>query len=208
MNALRLAAATAAISTMAFVSLGSLGCRGATTKENPIVGIRNMYDQPRYNSQSESPFFEDHRSMRPPVENTVSRELELDPQIAQGRLADDSGYVLALPRSVVETAGGMENVLTRGQQRFDIYCSACHDKTGSGRGMAVKRGMMAPPTFHQDRIRHMPDGQLFATISNGIRNMPAYGIQVPIADRWAIVAYVRALQLSQASVATSKESQL
>ena len=136
MNALRLAAATAAIGSMFLCSLGTLGCRGGTTKENPIVGIRNMYDQPRYNSQSESPFFEDHRSMRPPVENTVSRELELDPQIAQGRLADDSGYVLALPRSVVETAGGMENVLTRGQQRFDIYCSACHDKTGSGRGSA------------------------------------------------------------------------
>jgi hypothetical protein len=205
MNALRLAAATAAISVMA---LGALGCRGATTKENPIVGIRNMYDQPKYNTQTESPFFEDHRTMRPPVENTVSRESELDPEIAHGRLADDSGYVLALPRGVVETAGGMENVLTRGRSRScrDRPCSRC--RSAAGRGMAVKRGMMAPPTFHQDRIRHMPDGQLFATISNGIRNMPAYGIQVPISDRWAIVAYVRALQLSQASVATSKESQL
>jgi mono/diheme cytochrome c family protein len=204
-NALRYAAAAAALGAMV---TGTLGCRGGTTKENPIVGIRNMYDQPKYNTQTESTYFEDHRTMRPPVENTVSRELELDPEIAKGRLPDDSGYVLTMPRSVVETAGGMENVLTRGQQRFGIYCSPCHDNTGSGRGMAVKRGMMAPPTFHQDRIRHMPDGQLFATISNGIRNMPAYGIQVPIADRWAIVAYVRALQLSQATVATSKESQL
>ena len=68
--------------------------------------------------------------------------------------------------------------------------------------------MLAPPSFHQDRIRHMPDGQLFATISNGIRNMPAYGISVPVTDRWAIVAYVRALQLSQAPIASSKEHEL
>ena len=74
--------------------------------------------------------------------------------------------------------------------------------------MAVKHGMLAPPTFHQDRIRHMPDGQMFATISNGIRNMPAYGISVPVTDRWAIVAYVRALQLSQAPIASSKEHEL
>ncbi len=194
--------------TFASALTGLVGCRGATTKENPIVGIRNMYDQPRYNVQSESPYFEDHRSMRPPVENTVARETELDPQVAAGRLPDDSGYVLTIPKPVVDAAGGMTNVLERGQQRFGIYCAPCHDNTGSGRGMAVKRGMMAPPTFHQDRIRHMPDGQLFATISNGIRNMPAYGIQVPIADRWAIVSYVRALELSQATVATSKESQL
>jgi mono/diheme cytochrome c family protein len=184
------------------------GCRGGTTKENPIVGIRNMYDQPRYNSQSKSDFFPDHRTMRPPVENTVAREAELDPQIAAGRLADDSGYVLTVPKSVADGAGGMGALLERGQERYNIYCTPCHDKTGTGRGMAVKRGMIAPPSFHQDRIRHMPDGQLFATISNGIRNMPAYGIQVPIADRWAIVSYVRALQLSQATVAIQKESQL
>ena len=89
----------------------------------------------------------------------------------------------------------MVALVTRGQERFNIYCSPCHDMTGSGKGMAVKHGMMAPPSFHQDRIRKMPDGQMFATISNGIRNMPSYGISVPIADRWAIVAYVRALQI-------------
>jgi mono/diheme cytochrome c family protein len=184
------------------------GCRGGTTKENPIVGIRNMYDQPKYNTQSKSEFFADHRTMRLPVENTVARETELDPEVSHGRLADDSGYVLAIPKPVVDRAGGMTALLERGHERFDIYCAVCHDQTGSGKGMAVKRGMMAPPTFHQDRIRHMPDGQLFATISNGIRNMPAYGIQVAPADRWAIVGYVRALEMSQATIASSKESQL
>jgi hypothetical protein len=189
--------------------LGALaGCRGGSSKESPIVGIRNMYDQPRYDMQARSETYEDHRTMRPLVEGAVSRETELDPQVAQGRLADDSSYVLTIPKPVVEQAGGMNALLARGQDRYKIFCTPCHDGTGSGHGMVVKRGLIPPPTFHQDRIRHMPDGQLFATISNGIRNMPAYGITVPVADRWAIIGYVRALQLSQASVASSKETQL
>jgi mono/diheme cytochrome c family protein len=193
------------------------GCRGQTSKESPIVGIRGMYDQPRYDMQSKVAFFPDHRSMRLPVENTVPREEVLDQEIATGRLPDDSGYVLTIPQDVLRprdlrggptARGGLEPLMERGEERFNIYCTPCHDKTGSGHGMAVKHGMLAPPSFHQDRIRHMPDGQIFATISNGIRNMPAYGISVPINDRWAIVAYVRALQLSQAQLATSKESEL
>jgi mono/diheme cytochrome c family protein len=197
------------LAPIAVAALAALtACRGQTSKDSPIVGIRGMYDQPRYDVQSKVSFFEDHRSMRLPVENTVSREQILDPPIAQGRLPDDSGYVLTIPRPVIEQRGGMEALEQRGQERFNIYCSPCHDKTGSGNGMAVKHGMVNPPTLHQDRIRHMPDGQLFATISNGVRNMPAYGISIPVADRWAIVSYVRALELSQAALATSKESQL
>jgi mono/diheme cytochrome c family protein len=146
--------------------------------------------------------------MRQPVEGTVARETELDPEVAEGRLPDDSGYVLTVPKPAIDRAGGMQGLVTRGQERFNIYCAPCHDKTGSGKGMVVKHGMLAPPSFHQDRIRHMPDGQMFATISNGIRNMPAYGIAVPVEDRWAIVSYVRALQLSQAPIATSKEHEL
>jgi mono/diheme cytochrome c family protein len=193
----------------AVIALGALaGCRGQTSKESPIVGIRGMYDQPRYDMQAKSSFFPDHRTMRLPVPNTVSREEILDPQVASGRLPDDSGYVLTIPQSALDHGGGMQKLLSRGEERFNIYCSPCHDMTGSGRGMAVKHGMLAPPSCHQDRIRHMPDGQMYATISNGIRNMPAYGISIPVADRWAIVAYVRALQLSQAPIATSKESEL
>jgi cytochrome c5 len=191
------------------------GCRGQTSKDSPIVGIRGMYDQPRYDMQSKSPFFADRRTMRSPVEGTMAREeyvdqrlILADPEIGEGRLHDDSGYVLTVPSPVIEHVGGAQALVTRGQERFNIYCTPCHDSTGSGHGMAVKHGMLAPPTFHQDRIRHMPDGQLFATISNGIRNMPAYGISIPIADRWAIVQYVRALQLSQAPIATAKEHEL
>ena len=95
----------------------------------------------------------------------------------------------------------MDALEKRGQDRYGIYCTPCHDKTGSGDGMVVRHGLVKPPTYHQDRLRHAPDGQIFATISNGIRNMPAYGPQIPVRDRWAVVSYVRALQISQAPLA-------
>jgi mono/diheme cytochrome c family protein len=195
------AAATGAL-LIAFVA----GCRGETSKNPPIVVIRNMYQQPRYNMQGESEFFADHRTMRPPVAGAVSREREVDPEIATGRVADDSAYVLTIPRRTVNELGGMTSLLARGQDRYRIYCTPCHDATGSGNGevaahaVATGAAAMKPPTYHQDRLRHAPDGQIFATISNGVRNMPAYDYQIPLNDRWAIVGYVRALQVSQASV--------
>ena len=183
------------------------GCRGQTSKETPIVGIRNMYDQPKYVLQSESDFFDDGRTMRPLVPDTVSREREVDIRIAEGRTEDNTGYVLTVPDSFVKQRyGTWDKMVTRGRERFNIYCSPCHDMTGSGHGTIQKHAVLtgatafAPPTFHQERIRHMPDGQLFATISNGKNNMPAYGPQISVEDRWAIVSYVRALQLSQAKV--------
>lgn len=179
----------------------TLGCRGQTTTAEPIVPLRNMFDQDRYDPQSATTFFPDGRTMRMPVKGTVPAERILDPELGAGRLADDTGYALQIPNAAVEAAGGMEKLLARGQERYDIYCTPCHDGTGSGKGTVVTRAAApwqpAPPTFHDDRIRHMPDGQLFATISNGVRMMPAYGAQIPAQDRWAIVAYVRALQLSQ-----------
>jgi mono/diheme cytochrome c family protein len=102
----------------------------------------------------------------------------------------------------VQRVGGMEQLVTRGQSRYGIYCTPCHDGLGNGKGLVIQRAQnqaFAPPTFHDDRIRKMPDGQLFQTITYGFNNMPAYGAQLPIEDRWATVAYVRALQLSQAS---------
>ncbi len=188
---------------LAVASGALLACRGQTSRETPIVGIRNMYDQPRYDLQSESDFFPDHRTMRPLVEGVVAQETETDPAIATGRLEDESGYVLEIPKEVVQRMGGMESLAARGRARFNIYCAPCHDSTGNGNG-AVKRHAQAvgatafaPVSFHQDRLRHEPDGQLFATITNGKSNMPPYGMQIPVNDRWAIVAYVRALQVAQ-----------
>jgi len=186
-----------------------VSCRGSTSRDTPIFGIRNMYDQPRYDVQEESSFFADHRTMRPLVDGVVSTSEDTDPQIAQGRLDDESGYVLEIPKDVVTRMGGMQALTERGRARYGIYCVPCHDNTGSGEGMVRKRAVASgaaafvPPTFHQDRIQHMPDGQLFATITNGKSNMPPYAMQIPVNDRWAIVAYVRALQVAHPKMATS-----
>ena len=193
---------------LAGVALTALvSCRGQTSRETPIFGIRNMYDQPRYDVQEESNFFPDHRTMRPLVDGVVAHDQEIDPQIAQGRLDDESGYVLQIPQAVVSRNGGMQALAERGKARYGIYCTPCHDGTGSGEGLVKRRAVASgaaafvPPTFHQDRIRHMPDGQLFATISNGKSNMPPYAMQIKVDDRWAIVAYVRALQVAQPKMA-------
>jgi hypothetical protein len=179
------------------LALVAVGCRGETSKEPPIVPIRNMFHQQRYNPQARSAFFEDRRTMRKPVEHTFAREMIVDAEIANGEFPDGSGYVLTTPTSVIATLGGAEPAVHRGQERFNIYCRPCHDAAGTGKGTAVKRGMAAPPSLHDPRIRTMPDGQLFATVSNGVRNMPAYAYSIPVHDRWAIVNYVRALELSQ-----------
>jgi mono/diheme cytochrome c family protein len=201
MNRTRVLFAATMLAAMVPIASVVTGCRGQKSEDSPIVLIRNMYHQPRYNPQSTSDYFEDGRTMRTPVEGTVARDrFEENEEISTGRLNDDSGYVLTVPDETVRRAGGMEPLLARGQERFGIYCTPCHDHTGAGNGTVVQRGFQKPPTLHDPRIRQMPDGQLFATIKNGVRNMPAYGAQIPSSDRWAIVSYVRALELSQLSM--------
>jgi mono/diheme cytochrome c family protein len=181
------------------------GCVGDTTTEPPIVPIRNMYNQPRYDAQSKADFFADKRTMRPQIEGTIPFEADPELEHATGRTEDNAGWALEVPATVVERKGGMASLIERGEARYGIYCAPCHGDSGDGRGVVALRAdsigasAMLPPTFHEDRLRHIPDGQLFATITNGIRNMPAYRQSIPQDDRWAIVAYVRALQLSQAS---------
>lgn len=179
--------------------LAIAGCRGQTSSEPPILVLRDMFSQDRYNPQAESQLFLDGRTMRTPVAGTVAREREIDPEIGHGRLPDDSGYVAYVPQLIEQRFGGAAAMLERGLERYDIYCRPCHDGTGAGRGAVILRAgwQPPPPSFHQDRVRQMPDGQLFATITHGIRTMPSYGASIPVNDRWAIVSYVRALQLSQ-----------
>jgi mono/diheme cytochrome c family protein len=186
-----------------------VGCREQRSEDPPIAPERNMYDSERYNPESYSQFFPDHRTMRTPVEGTLARDrYEDDPEISTGLVADKSGYVMAIPPMFVARQGGMEKLLARGQERFGIYCAPCHGLTGDGKGMVVckrekatdpcqSRGFAPLPSYEDPRLRQMPDGQLFATITHGVRTMPAYGPQIPTGDRWAIVAYVRALQMSQ-----------
>lgn len=183
---------------LALCLLPNLGCRGTTSTSTPIVPLRNMFDQDRYDPQAESHFFADGRTMRTPVAGSVAREAVIDPVLGQGRLADDSGYVLEIPPAAIAQYGSMGALLDRGQGRFNIYCRPCHDGTGSGHGRVVEHGLKpVPPSFHDERIRKIPDGQLFATITHGVRNMPAYGPQIPVVDRWAVVGYVRALEVAQ-----------
>jgi mono/diheme cytochrome c family protein len=193
------------------------GCRGQSSEDPPVLLERNMYDSERYNPEAYSQFFPDHRTMRVPVEGTVARDrYEDDPEFATGLLADRSAYAMTIPQAVVQRGGGLEKMLARGQERFGIYCAPCHGLTGDGKGMVIckrdkvtdpceSRGFPPLPSYEDPRIRFMPDGQLFATITHGVRTMPAYGPQIPIADRWAVVSYVRALQVSQMAVA--KQSQ-
>jgi mono/diheme cytochrome c family protein len=150
-----------------------------------------MDNQPKYQAQEKCEYFADESAMRQPVPGTVAREF----------LREDSAYFTGidsngdtLVNSPVETS---MQLLERGQERFDIYCSPCHGRAGDGKGIMVSRGYVPPPDYHTDRIRNLPDGHIFDVISNGIRNMPGYRHQVPVEDRWAIVAYVRALQRSQ-----------
>jgi len=174
-----------------FVLLG--GCRGQISEKPPIHGVRNMFFQPKYTAQAADPFFADGRAQREPVAGTVARDALLgNPEIATGKKADGQ-YVWLNPVPVTK------ELLERGQQRFDIYCAVCHDRSGAGKGIVLQRsiGFPPPPNYTEDRIMKMPDGEIFNDITNGVRTMPAYRYQIPVSDRWAIVAYVRALQRSQ-----------
>lgn len=163
------------------------------SEKPPIMPQQNMAFQDRFNAQEENAFFEDGRSMRMPVEGTI----------AQGKRRDDGKYYDGTDDSgnFVETipAELTSDLLYRGKDRYDIFCSVCHGGTGDGRGiiMTGQYGYVPAPTFHSDRIRGLPDGEIYSAIANGVRNMPSYASQIPVEDRWAIVAYVRALQESQ-----------
>ena len=156
-----------------------------------------MDNQPKFKAQSRNPMFADRRAMRPPVAGAVARGETLgEPALMSGKIGQD--WVETIPVEVDRA------LLNRGHERFDVYCSPCHGLAGFGDGMVAKRadelqeGTWTPPSsFHSDLLRKRAVGHLFNTISNGIRNMPAYGPQIPVEDRWAIVAYVRALQRSQ-----------
>jgi mono/diheme cytochrome c family protein len=167
------------------------GCgRGLPSEKPPIHINPNMDDQEKYKSQAMGRFFADSSAMRMPSPGTLARgELRAETVFYQGK--DSSGaYVARVPVAVDML------LLRRGRERFDIYCSPCHSRVGDGRGIMIQRGYVPPPSFHDDRIRTMPDGQIFGTITGGVRNMPSYAHQVPPADRWAIVAYLRALERS------------
>jgi mono/diheme cytochrome c family protein len=151
---------------------------------------QDMHDQPKYIPLRDSQFFRDGSSARPLVEDTVARgTLQEDAAFYTGK--QNGAEVTTLPFALTQA------VLDRGEQRFNIYCSPCHDRAGTGQGMIVRRGYRPPPSYHIDRLRNAPIGHFFDVMTNGFGAMPDYRAQIAPRDRWAIAAYIRALQLSQ-----------
>jgi cytochrome c553 len=150
---------------------------------------RDMFNQPRYNPLSSSDFFPDGAGSRPLVPGTVARgHLEEDEAFYTGKVG--TNLVETFPFPITRA------VLDRGRERFDIYCSVCHGRTGDGNGMIVQRGFPMPPSYHIDRLRQAPAGHFVDVINQGYGVMYSYAARVEPADRWAIAAYIRALQLS------------
>jgi len=182
------------------------GCaRGQPREKRPLMIIPDMEFQKKFKAQGETPFFADHRMMRTPPAGTVPRGFaDTDQAYYQGKVGETD--VAHNPRPITE------ELLERGRNRFNIYCAPCHDRTGSGKGIVIGYGFVPPPSFHTDRVRQFADGYIFNVITHGVRNMPAYGPQIPVDDRWAIVAYLRALERSQnatlADVPPDKRGQL
>lgn len=167
-----------AASTLAFLTLAA--CR------------QDMQIEPRYNPESETSFFPDGRSARPMVAGTVARgHLQIDEARYTGKIDGDDVDQFPIPIS--------KDDIERGQQRFNIYCSPCHGRLGDGNGMVVMRGFRQPPSYYSDRLVHAPVGHYFDVITNGFGAMASYASRVDTEDRWRIIAYIRALQLSESA---------
>lgn len=186
-----------------FISFSLTGCR------------YDMQDTPRYEVYEKSDFFPDGRASRDIPEGAVPRGYLRDNKAFYTGKKENAGAATTAPVQTTTDAAGntvvtsfpdaieefpvpiTEELINRGQERYNIYCSVCHGPTGKGDGMIVRRGYYQPPTYHDDRLRNAPVGHFYDVITNGWGRMSSYSGMVPVADRWAIVAYIRALQISQ-----------
>lgn len=184
-------------------------------------GVRfDMQDQPRYKSYKESKFFSDKRASRNSPDGTVARgQLHDNKALYTGKIDNPdlnavaetttgptgNTLVSSFPNAIDEFPMPVtKELIDRGQNRFDIYCAVCHGPMGNGDGMVVRRGFPQPPTYHDDRLRNAPVGHFFDVATNGWGRMSGYGTVISAPDRWAIVAYIRALQISQDPNGTTK----
>lgn len=178
------------------------------------VGCRyDMQDQPRYKAYKKSDFFKDGRASRDLPQGTVSRgnlredkafytgkKENADPnvQVQTTTGPDGNTLVSSFPNDIEKIPFPVtKEVVDRGQERYNVYCIVCHGPVGNGDGMIVRRGYIKPPTYNDDRLRNAPDGHFFDVMTNGWGRMNSYSDQIPVADRWAIVSYIRALQAGQ-----------
>jgi len=165
----------------ALLALAAAGCR------------QGMYDQPKERPLAPSEFFRDGLASRVPPAGTVARGWLREDRALHTGLGPDGKFLAELPAAVrLDRA-----LLDRGRQRFDVFCSPCHGRQGNGEGMIVQRGFKQPASFHVDRLRAQPLGYFYDVMTNGFNEMSSYASQVPVEDRWAIAAYIRALQLSR-----------
>lgn len=188
--------------SLSWIPLVLIARARVTTTPNPRIHIiQDMDNQPKFKPQQANPMFADTRAMRPPVPGTVARgTLVGDPRLETGLTdpANPESWVEVMPVEVTP------ELMKRGREQYDVFCSPCHGLGGVGNGAvsvraeALQEGTWTPPSsFHTELVRSRQVGHLYNTITNGIRNMPAYGTMIDRSDRWAIVAYVRALQRSQ-----------
>lgn len=162
-----------------------------------LAGCRqDMHNQPKYIPLRESTFFADGRGSRLPVEHTVARgHLNEDEYFYTGKRNGQLGN--ELPEGLLREGYGMKELLARGQERYGIYCTPCHSRTGDGNGIVVQRGLKHPPSYHEARLKQQPLSYFYDVMTNGFGAMLNYQAQITPRDRWAIAAYIRALQLSQ-----------
>jgi mono/diheme cytochrome c family protein len=160
-------------------ALATAGCR------------QDMHDQPKFEPLEASSFFTDGKASRDLVEGTVARGMLRDNKAFYSGLTEDDQFAQVLPMKLDR------ELLERGRNRFEAYCSACHGRAGYGQGMVVQRGFKHPQSFHEERLRQSPVGYFYSVMTNGFGNMSGYAVQLTPEDRWAVAAYIRALQLSQ-----------
>lgn len=173
---------------LAVAVLSIFGLRGTPFKSPPVEIFNDMDRQPKYKPQSESGFFADGRTDRPVPANTVPREGYIeDPHLATGR-TDSGDFTPGFPVEVTQ------ELMARGRDRYQIFCTPCHGALGDGNGITRQYGMAATPSYHDDRLRDMSEGEIFNTITHGKNLMGRYGDKMSVEDRWAVIAFVRALQ--------------
>lgn len=181
---------TMALMVVAVLSIA--GIRGGMSRKPPLEVFPDMKRQPKLRPQKPSAFFPGLSTSRLPVPGTVSHDALLDDNpVATGRIEGTTNFLETNPLPFNEV------LLARGRQRFTIYCSPCHSAAGDGNGITTKYGMLRTGNYHEPRIVRMADGEIFNTITHGKNLMPSYASQVTVTDRWAIIAYIRALELTR-----------
>ena len=169
-----------------FIAGAALACVGLTACRD------DMHNQPRYKPLAASAFFSDGRSARPQVDGTIARgHLKIDEARYTGKIAGEDITEFPIPITKAD--------IERGQNRFNIYCTPCHGRLGDGNGLVVLRGFRQPPSYYSQRLMNAPVGHFFDAVTNGYGAMPSYASRVQTDDRWRVIAYIRALQLSESA---------